>query len=233
MHALHHLNKRLIATHRTEEIRGGGLLKYCELLSRDYVPINQKSRFQLERCMCTRFFIDFLSLAHQENSIAAYIETHFELRAHLISRFLSLLHEVISRNAFCLMNQERQSILSRIRQVIQLFLSQTNTQIITPNAVAAALIHQHQQHQQQQQHYPLVVPVNSVPLFHQAQLGTHCPVMPMVVLPLPPTLKLVLNSLAYGNIIPVARRIEVFTHNGNSSNQPAGGAEHIGGDHQQ
>jgi hypothetical protein len=34
--ALQHLHKKLIATKQPEEIRGGGLLKYCNLLVKNY-----------------------------------------------------------------------------------------------------------------------------------------------------------------------------------------------------
>ena len=34
--ALMHLHKKLIATKQPEEIRGGGLLKYCNLLVKNY-----------------------------------------------------------------------------------------------------------------------------------------------------------------------------------------------------
>ena len=36
LQALYHLNKRLIDTRNPEEIRGGGLLKYCHLLTRGF-----------------------------------------------------------------------------------------------------------------------------------------------------------------------------------------------------
>ena len=36
--ALYHLENRLIATKHPEQIRGGGLLKYCNLLVKNYRP---------------------------------------------------------------------------------------------------------------------------------------------------------------------------------------------------
>ena len=34
--AINHLNRKLIATRNPEEIRGGGLLKYCNLVVRNF-----------------------------------------------------------------------------------------------------------------------------------------------------------------------------------------------------
>uniref|UniRef100_A0A3Q3AYR4 Terminal nucleotidyltransferase 5C n=1 Tax=Kryptolebias marmoratus TaxID=37003 RepID=A0A3Q3AYR4_KRYMA len=51
--ALHHLRNKLIATTRPEEIRGGGLLKYCNLLVRDFQPADEEEFKALERYMCS------------------------------------------------------------------------------------------------------------------------------------------------------------------------------------
>ena len=63
--ALYHLNKKLIATRNPEEIRGGGLLKYCNLLVRDHLPAHDVDIKALERYMCSRFFIDFPDIQQQ------------------------------------------------------------------------------------------------------------------------------------------------------------------------
>lgn len=47
--ALEHLDQRLIDTRRPEEIRGGGLLKYCHLLTRGYKAARPTKCRQLER----------------------------------------------------------------------------------------------------------------------------------------------------------------------------------------
>ncbi len=57
--ALYHLQNSLIATRHPEEIRGGGLLKYCNLLVRGNRPADVHSISPLQRYMCSRFFIDF------------------------------------------------------------------------------------------------------------------------------------------------------------------------------
>ena len=52
--ASHHLEKSLIATKKPEEIRGGGLLKYCNLLVREFRPADEENIATLERYMCSR-----------------------------------------------------------------------------------------------------------------------------------------------------------------------------------
>lgn len=47
--AMLHLQKRLISTRRPEEIRGGGLLKYCTLLVKNYRPARPDYIKSLER----------------------------------------------------------------------------------------------------------------------------------------------------------------------------------------
>lgn len=73
--ALRHLNRRLIDTRSPEEIRGGGLLKYCHLLTRGY-SATQNCR-EMEKYMCSRFFIDFPDIATQEIKLRGYLDNHF------------------------------------------------------------------------------------------------------------------------------------------------------------
>lgn len=73
--ALRHLNKRLIDTRSPEEIRGGGLLKYCHLMTRGY-EATQNCR-ELERYMCSRFFIDFPDIATQDFKLRGFLDNHF------------------------------------------------------------------------------------------------------------------------------------------------------------
>jgi hypothetical protein len=54
--ALQHLHYRLIAVKAPEELRGGGLLKYCDLIARGFRPTNQMQMKDLQRYMCSRFF---------------------------------------------------------------------------------------------------------------------------------------------------------------------------------
>ncbi|CAJ0572852.1 unnamed protein product, partial [Mesorhabditis spiculigera] len=75
--ALDHLHQRLIDTRRPEEIRGGGLLKYCHLLTRGYKAARPTKCRQLERYMCSRFFIDFPDINAQEVKLRNYLDSHF------------------------------------------------------------------------------------------------------------------------------------------------------------
>ncbi|KAL3310675.1 hypothetical protein Ciccas_010754 [Cichlidogyrus casuarinus] len=75
--ALYHLKHRIIATHNPEEIRGGGLLKYCKLLVEGYQPTQESDILSLERYMCSRFFIDFPTVTLQYSKLVAYLSDHF------------------------------------------------------------------------------------------------------------------------------------------------------------
>ncbi len=66
--ALDHLRKRLICTRSPEEIRGGGLLKYCHLLVRGFRAASDSEMKLLQRYMCSRFFIDFPDVSEQRGS---------------------------------------------------------------------------------------------------------------------------------------------------------------------
>ncbi|ULU12479.1 hypothetical protein L5515_001707 [Caenorhabditis briggsae] len=75
--AINHLHERLIDTVKPEEIRGGGLLKYCHLIIRGYKAAKPWNCRKLERYMCSRFFIDFPDLNSQENKLRNYLDSHF------------------------------------------------------------------------------------------------------------------------------------------------------------
>uniref|UniRef100_A0A8C6WIY1 Terminal nucleotidyltransferase 5B n=1 Tax=Neogobius melanostomus TaxID=47308 RepID=A0A8C6WIY1_9GOBI len=49
--AIEHLCQRIIATRSPEEIRGGGLLKYCHLLVRGFRPVSESDMKQMQRYM--------------------------------------------------------------------------------------------------------------------------------------------------------------------------------------
>ncbi|TKR92282.1 hypothetical protein L596_006966 [Steinernema carpocapsae] len=75
--ALRHLNERLIDTRHPEEIRGGGLLKYCHLLIRGFRLAAPQRWRKLQAYMCSRFFIDFPDLGSQQMKLMAYLDNHF------------------------------------------------------------------------------------------------------------------------------------------------------------
>lgn len=117
--ALYHLQNKLISTRRPEEIRGGGLLKYCNLLVRNYIPVDPKQIKKLERYMCSRFFIDFPDILQQRIKLEAYLRNHFwgieeePLQYH----YLVHLHEVVENSTVCLMGHERRQTLSLIEHL--------------------------------------------------------------------------------------------------------------------
>ncbi|XP_034257078.1 terminal nucleotidyltransferase 5C isoform X1 [Thrips palmi] len=123
--ALYHLQKKLIATRCPEEIRGGGLLKYCNLLVRNYRPARSDMK-ALERYMCSRFFIDFPDIGQQRAKLQSYLTNHFVGRAEeaLRYRYLLLLRRVVEQSTVCLMGHERRQTLQLIEQLAGLVLSQ-------------------------------------------------------------------------------------------------------------
>eukprot|EP00057_Strongylocentrotus_purpuratus_P002300 XP_003724224.1 PREDICTED: protein FAM46C-like [Strongylocentrotus purpuratus] len=116
--ALYHLHNKLIATRNPEEIRGGGLLKYCNLLSRDYSPACEEEIKKMERYMCSRFFIDFSDLLQQHQKLESYLNTHF---AEDVDKYeyLIILRRVIDSSTVCLMSHERRQTLKLITDLAQ------------------------------------------------------------------------------------------------------------------
>jgi len=115
--ALSHLNRKLIATRNPEEIRGGGLLKYCNLLVRDYKPTRDCDVRLLERYMCSRFFIDFSDVSDQRTKLSNYLADHFidDDEEELRYRYLQTLYAVVEESTVCLMGHERRLTLELIR----------------------------------------------------------------------------------------------------------------------
>lgn len=117
--ALYHLHKKLICTRHPEEIRGGGLLKYCNLLVKEYRPARPDYIKTLERYMCSRFFIDFPDIETQRAKLENYLWNHFAGpdEEALKYRFLKLLQNVVSDSTVCLMGHERRQTLSLIESL--------------------------------------------------------------------------------------------------------------------
>ena len=113
--ALEHLQHRVIATRSPEEIRGGGLLKYCHLLVRGFRPRPSTDVRALQRYMCSRFFIDFPDLVEQRRILERYLEAHFG-GAEAARRYACLvtLHQVVNESTVCLMSHERRQTLDFI-----------------------------------------------------------------------------------------------------------------------
>lgn len=116
--ALFHLHHGLIATRHPEEIRGGGLLKYCNLLVRGYRPAETHSIAPLQRYMCSRFFIDFPEVEQQEIKLRTYLANHMSgVGARLRYAFLVTLYQVVDSSTVCLMGHERRLTLTLIQRL--------------------------------------------------------------------------------------------------------------------
>ncbi|CAL8341305.1 unnamed protein product [Boreogadus saida] len=112
--AMGHLRGKLIATQRPEEIRGGGLLKYCNLLVRDFQPTDADEFKALERYMCSRFFIDFPDVGEQQRKVEAYLHSHFVGEERCKYDYLMILRRVVDESTVCLMGHERRQTLNLI-----------------------------------------------------------------------------------------------------------------------
>lgn len=112
-----HLNKKIIATRNPEEIRGGGLLKYCNLLTRGYSPAENADVRAMQKYMCSRFFIDFSDLNQQRQKLTAYLNNHFSGEEGLKHEYLLTLYRVVDESTICLMGHERRQTLNLIHQL--------------------------------------------------------------------------------------------------------------------
>ncbi|XP_029968430.1 terminal nucleotidyltransferase 5C [Salarias fasciatus] len=124
--ALGHLRDKLIATKRPEEIRGGGLLKYCNLLVRDFRPASEEEFKGLERYMCSRFFIDFPDIGEQQRKLEAYLHSHFVGEEQSKYDYLMILRRVVNESTVCLMGHERRQTLHLISLMAFRVLAEQN-----------------------------------------------------------------------------------------------------------
>ncbi|XP_028823823.1 terminal nucleotidyltransferase 5A-like [Denticeps clupeoides] len=124
--ALEHLRRGLICTRSPEEIRGGGLLKYCHLLARGFHAASPPAMAALERYMCSRFFIDFPSVAEQRRKLESYLHNHLVGLEDRKYEYLNTLHAVVGRSTVCLMGHEWQQALSLIAGLALRVLAQQN-----------------------------------------------------------------------------------------------------------
>ncbi|XP_052519619.1 terminal nucleotidyltransferase 5D [Budorcas taxicolor] len=128
--AMTHLQYKLISTRKPEEIRGGGLLKYSNLLVRDFKPACEAEIKMLERYMCSRFFIDFPDVAEQQKKIESYLHNHFIGEEKSKYDYLMTLHGVVNESTVCLMGHERRQTLNMIALMALKVLGEQN---ILPN----------------------------------------------------------------------------------------------------
>uniref|UniRef100_A0AC35TFM3 Polynucleotide adenylyltransferase n=1 Tax=Rhabditophanes sp. KR3021 TaxID=114890 RepID=A0AC35TFM3_9BILA len=132
--ALYHLNNHLIETRNPEEIRGGGLLKYCYLLSRG--NISTEKCMGLEKYMCSRFFIDFPDIDSQKMKIYQYIDSHFNEHEDLnnvVQIYLEYLHDVIIQSTVCLMVNDHKNALKMVRETRNLLRRYTVSDLMSGN----------------------------------------------------------------------------------------------------
>lgn len=128
--AFDHLQNKRIATKTPEEIRGGGLLKYCNLLVRDFQPLDKEELKTLERYMCSRFFIDFPDILEQQRKLETYLQNHFAEEDRSKYDYLMTLRRVVNESTVCLMGHERKQTLNLISLLALRVLVEQN---IIPN----------------------------------------------------------------------------------------------------
>ncbi|XP_061558153.1 terminal nucleotidyltransferase 5C-like [Phycodurus eques] len=138
--ATEHLRRRIIATHHPEEIRGGGLLKYSDLLVRNFRPASETEIKSLERYMCSRFFIDFPDVKEQQRKIEAYLHCHLTGSEESSKYdYLMTLRRVIDESTVCLMGHERRQTLNMITVLALRVLGEQNA---IPNAAEVTCFYQ-------------------------------------------------------------------------------------------
>lgn len=124
--AMEHLRSRVIATRNPEEIRGGGLLKYCNLLVRGFKPKLEVDMKALQRYMCSRFFIDFSDIGEQQRKLECYLQSHFVGMESKRYDYLMTLHRVVNESTVCLMGHERRQTLNLIAMLAVRVLAEQN-----------------------------------------------------------------------------------------------------------
>ncbi|KAI7806404.1 terminal nucleotidyltransferase 5A [Triplophysa rosa] len=137
--ALDHLRNKVICTRNPEEIRGGGLLKYCHLLVRGFRAASESEMKSLQRYMCSRFFIDFSDISEQQWKLESYLQNHFVgLEDHKYD-YLMTLHGVVNESTVCLMGHERRQALGLIAMLAVRVLAEQN---VIPNVANVTCYYQ-------------------------------------------------------------------------------------------
>ncbi|XP_013862214.1 uncharacterized protein LOC106516412 [Austrofundulus limnaeus] len=170
--AMEHLRHRLIATHNPEEIRGGGLLKYSDLLVRNFRPASETEIKSLERYMCSRFFIDFPDVSEQQRKIEAYLHCHF-VGSEEASKYdyLMTLRRVIDESTVCLMGHERRQTLNMITVLALRVLGEQNA---IPNTANVTCFYQPAPYMSEPIYNSYFIPQAQPPLvYHPYPLHVH------------------------------------------------------------
>ncbi|KAL4630617.1 protein FAM46A-like [Arapaima gigas] len=137
--ALDHLRNKVICTRSPEEIRGGGLLKYCHLLVRGFRPASTAEMKSLQRYMCSRFFIDFPDISEQRRKLESYLQNHFVGLEERKYDYLMTLHDVVNESTVCLMGHERRQTLGLITTLALRVLVEQN---VIPNVANVTCYYQ-------------------------------------------------------------------------------------------
>ncbi|CAI6364474.1 unnamed protein product [Macrosiphum euphorbiae] len=142
--AMYHLENKLIVTRNPEEIRGGGLLKYCNLLLRNYAPdYDGDGTKKLERYMCSRFFIDFSDIHQQRAKLENYLKNHFcaPQEEYMKLQYLNVLKQVVEESTVCLMIHERHQTLVVDRRIVVAADGRSRHVLLLPSTAAADHVH--------------------------------------------------------------------------------------------
>ncbi|XP_052000144.1 terminal nucleotidyltransferase 5A [Xyrauchen texanus] len=137
--ALDHLCNKVICTRNPEEIRGGGLLKYCHLLVRGFRAASESEMKSLQRYMCSRFFIDFSDISEQQRKLESYLQNHFVGLEDRKYDYLMTLHGVVNESTVCLMGHERRQTLGLIAMLAVSVLAEQN---VIPNVANVTCYYQ-------------------------------------------------------------------------------------------
>ncbi|XP_052473433.1 terminal nucleotidyltransferase 5A-like [Carassius gibelio] len=137
--ALDHLRNKVICTRNPEEIRGGGLLKYCHLLVRGFRAASESEMKSLQRYMCSRFFIDFSDISEQQRKLESYLQNHFVGLEDRKYDYLTTLHGVVNESTVCLMGHERRQALGLIAMLAVRVLAEQN---VIPNVANVTCYYQ-------------------------------------------------------------------------------------------
>lgn len=168
--ALYHLHKKLISTRHPEEIRGGGLLKYCNLLVKMYRAAQPDYIKTMERYMCSRFFIDFPDIGQQRAKLENYLWNHFvgPEEESLRYQYLMLLRSVVEESTVCLMGHERRQTLSLIDCLACNVLCQEQQRLMSQQAQPqpAALLYANGYY------YAPIIPTNCYPCTCNSWMAT-------------------------------------------------------------
>ncbi|XP_007990348.2 terminal nucleotidyltransferase 5D [Chlorocebus sabaeus] len=162
--AMTHLQHKLISTRKPEEIRGGGLLKYCNLLVHGFKPACMSEIKNLERYMCSRFFIDFPRIEEQQKKIESYLQNHFIGEGMTKYDYLMTLRGVVNESTVCLMSRERRQILHLITMMALKVLGELN---ILPNTEKVTCFYQPAPYFVAEAWYPTYVTSEPSPIIFQ------------------------------------------------------------------